>query len=197
VRLFDKLLQTLGIGVAENDKGIPPQMNQTTVPVPTPVTTSIPTPVLEHHITELPKKDDYPLDNKVSGLSETRDWRSSLEGGEERVFKGVAVVMDKREFKVRIDVFSDAGEQTKLGYLGAAASFQMACAKVNSDSDMGRVIAQKEIPCRVLIYRGDIDAPIETDRYSYAYTDALHRVKAAIEKGKKPKTKPSDTQPQT
>jgi hypothetical protein len=205
LRLFGRLLQTLGIGVVKEKEEISPKMTQTAFHVPTPVSNPVTTPFSAPAapIAEQPPKpieeqqqtgEKYPLTSKVVGLSETRGWRSLLEGGEEGVFDGIAEVKKKGEnYDVLIYLDTYEEDHVKLGHLGAAASFKAACAKVYSDSDMGRAIAQNAISCRVMVYRGDIDAAIETDKYSYAYTDVLHRVKAAIKKGTKPKTKPSDT----
>lgn len=130
--------------------------------------------------------------NKITGLSLTpmgTGWRTWLRGGEIRVFDALAVLeIAKRGDAnvIRIDLLG-GGRHEKLGYLtpGVATTLRMACAKVNPDSEMGRAIAQQSIPCRAQVYRGDLRAPNETDRYSYAHTDVVRRVKDTVKTEKK------------
>jgi hypothetical protein len=149
---------------------------------------------------EIPATEN-PFPNKVDYLSLTppgKGWRTLLRGGETRVFDGICAVGidisdigDPREaefgkFPYRIDLLRGERRE-KLGYLtsGVATTLRTACAKVNPDSEMGRAIKQQSIPCRVRVYRGDKNAPNETDRYSYAHTDIVRRVKDVVKAEKR------------
>lgn len=138
---------------------------------------------------------DNPFPNKVTGLSATRmgtGWRNMLCDGETRVFDALAVLERRNRYDrnaVRIDIVG-FGNRVKLGYLTAAvaATFRTACTEVAPDSEMGQAIKAQSIPCLAQVYCGDIYAGNETDRYSYASTDVVRRVKDVVKAERKLKT---------
>jgi hypothetical protein len=137
-------------------------------------------------------RTEDPFPNKVGGLSLApmgKGWRTLVGRGRTGIFRGMAVFEKAdldAENAVRIDLVC-GNRREKLGYL--TASIQRICEMINSDSEMGRAITQRSIPCRVRIYNGDISAPCETDRYSYAHTDVVRLLKKAAKDNKKPKRK--------
>ena len=148
-------------------------------------------------------KSANPFPSKVTGLSTTRmgrGWRTLLREGETGVYDAIAVLETKNRHDpnaVRIDI-TCWGEREKLGYLtsGVAATFRAVCAQINPDSEMGKAIQNNAIPCQVEVYMGDIESPIESDHYSYAFTDVVKRIKELLkEQQKQAKVRSSKSKP--